>query len=219
MNTAAPNSLARPLKLYWSSRSPYVRKVMVSAHELGLTGAIETSRVVVAMIKLSDEVLAHNPLNKIPTLVLENGAALFDSPVICEYLDSISDGRSLFPTGAKRWQALQMQALGDGMMDLLTQRLGELNRPPERRSDQHLVAWTKKLFLAYDFAERLIVEEESEGENQLHIGHVALGCALAHVDFRFSDDVWRNERPSLAAWYERHSARPSMAATAYEDVY
>lgn len=205
------------LQLYWSSRSPYVRKVMVTAHELGLAGAIETVRVVVAMVKLSDQVMSHNPLNKIPTLVLENGVALFDSPVICEYLDSIARPSRLFPSGPERWPALQMQALGDGMMDLVTQRLGEQNRNVEKRSAEHLAAWTKKLFVAYDFAERQIAEVKTGAA--MHIGHIALGCALAHIDFRFSEDNWRKGRPALASWYEKHAARPSMTATAYEDVY
>lgn len=207
-----------PLTLYWSSRSPYVRKVMVAAHELGLAEAIETVRVVVAMIKLSDQVMAHNPLNKIPTLVLANGTALFDSPVICEYLDSIAARPQLFPSGADRWPALQMQALGDGMMDLITQRLGENNRPAERRSAEHLAAWNQKLVVAYDFAERQIATQSGE-RGPIHIGHIALGCALAHIDFRFPQDAWRNGRPALSSWYEEHAARPSMTATAYENVY
>lgn len=206
------------LKLYWSSRSPYVRKVMVAAHELGLADAIETVRVVVAMTKLSDQVMAHNPLNKIPTLVLKDGTALFDSPVICEYLDSIASQPCLFPSGARRWPNLRMQALGDGMMDLVTQRLGEQNRPANLRSTEHLVAWKKKLFVSYDFAEQQIAAQAKE-EAPPHIGHIALGCALAHIDFRFPEDAWRSGRPALASWYQEHAARPSMTATAYENVY
>jgi glutathione S-transferase len=206
------------LKLYWSSRSPYVRKVMVAAHEVGLAGAIEPVRVVVAMIKLSDEVMAHNPLNKIPTLVLSDGTALFDSPVICEYLDSIAEQPRLFPSGKKRWPTLQMQALGDGMMDLVTQRLGELVRPADLRSTEHLAAWKKKLFVAYDFAEQQIAADVEDSALP-HIGHIALGCALAHIDFRFPEDAWRDGRPALTSWYEGHAARASMKATAYENVY
>ncbi len=206
------------LTLYWSSRSPYVRKVLVAAHELEVVDKINIIRVVVAMIKLSDEVMQHNPLNKIPTLLRANGAALFDSRVICEYLDSTAPRPRLFPSGADRWSVLQMQALGDGMMDLVTQRLGEQNRPAERRSHEHISAWTKKLSASYDFAERTLTEQPPTSES-VHVGHIALGCALAHIDFRFSDDAWRAGRPALESWYEKFAARPSMIATAYQDVY
>ncbi len=90
------------MKLYWSSRSPFVRKVMVAAHEVGVAGRIATERVVVSAAAPNAAVMAVNPLNKIPTLVLEDGTALFDSRVICEYLDTLHDGPRLFPTGPGR---------------------------------------------------------------------------------------------------------------------
>lgn len=214
-----PKDSLASFRLYWSSRSPYVRKAMVAAHELGLAHSIETHRVIVAMAKLSAELMLHNPLSKIPTLVLPDGAALFDSRVICEYLDSIAEHPRLFPSGAQRWGALRMQALGDGMMDNVMLRLAETYRAEGIRSSDHIAAWTAKLKAAYDFADRLIASEMQAADGDLHIGHVALGCALGHVDFRFSEDVWREGRPALATWYEKHAARPSMIATAYEDVY
>src|SRR5262249_30120247 len=104
------------MKLMWSSRSPFVRKVMVAAHEVGVAGRIATERVVVAADKPNAQVMALNPLSKIPTLVLDDGTALYDSRVICEYLDALHDGPRLFPADpAARWRALRRQALGDGV--------------------------------------------------------------------------------------------------------
>lgn len=207
-------------RMYWSSRSPYVRKSMVAAHELGLQHAIQAERVVVAQARLSADVMSHNPLNKIPTLVLPDGAALFDSRVICEYLDSIADPPVLFPAGQARWEALRLQALGDGIMDLVTQRLIEMNRPEALRSDEYVTAWKRKLVAAYDFAEReLATTPVPERSITPHIGFISLGCALAHIDFRFQEDAWRSGRPSLTSWYGRHARRPSMIATAYDNVY
>ena len=77
------------MKLHWSPRSPFVRKVMILLHETGLTDRVETVRSVVAMHQTNPELMRDNPLNKLPTLVLDDGSALFDSPVVCEYLDAI----------------------------------------------------------------------------------------------------------------------------------
>jgi glutathione S-transferase len=116
------------MKLLWSSRSPFVRKVMVAAHETGLAGRIRTERVVVAANKPNADVMALNPLNKIPTLVLEEGNGLHDSRVICEYLDELHDGPKLFPSDrAARWPVLRRQALGDGLMEVNVLRLGPVD--------------------------------------------------------------------------------------------
>ena len=123
------------MKLFWSSRSPFVRKVMVAAHETGLVSGIECVQTVVAPAKPNAEVMALNPLNKLPTLLLDDGRVLYDSPVICEYLDGLHDGPKLFPSaGATRLDALRRQALGDGMMDFLLVWLSERSRPAEQQS-------------------------------------------------------------------------------------
>src|SRR6266576_5968346 len=106
------------MRLYWSSRSPFVRKAMIAAHETGVASRLETIRVEVAVTKLDAGVLAHNALNKIPTLVLKNGDVLFDSRVICEYFDSLNTGPKLFPSDApERWVALRREAIGSGIME------------------------------------------------------------------------------------------------------
>lgn len=207
---------AGTMKLLWSSRSPFVRKVMVAAHEVGLAGRIVTERVVVSANKPSAEVMALNPLNKIPTLVLQGGATLYDSRVICEYFDSLHHGTKLLPSGgAGRWQALKRQALGDGLLDVLILRLVEQNRPRELQSESHLAAYRLKIAAALDRIEA----EGLELPEQPDIGHIAIGCALGYLDFRFAADQWRAGRPKLSAWYADFARRPSMRATEHADAY
>jgi len=204
------------MKLLWSSRSPFVRKVMVAAHEVGLADRVRTGRVVVAANKPNADVMAVNPLNKIPTLVLDDGTVLYDSRVICEYLDTLHDGRKLFPTEEPaRWSALRRQALGDGLMEVIVLRLGEQNRPKEAQSESHLGAFRLKIASGLDR-----IEAEGGGPaSQPDIGHIAIACALGHLDFRFAADAWRTGRPRLAAWYAEFARRPSMRATEYVDTY
>jgi glutathione S-transferase len=204
------------MKLFWSSRSPFVRKVMVTAHELGLAGRIRTERVTVSAAAPNAEVMAVNPLNKIPTLMLDDGSALYDSRVICEYFDTLHDGSRLFPADpAARFAALRRQALGDGLMEAIVLRLGEQARPAATQSEKHLSAYRLKIAAALD---RL--ESEADGlAGALAIGHIAIGCALAHLDFRFAGDDWRAGRPRLARWYGDFARRPSMQATEYVDAY
>jgi hypothetical protein len=115
----------RMMKLHWSPRSPYVRKVMVAAHELGLADRLQTVRTVVGGTTPHAELMRENPLGKIPTLVLEDGTILYDSPVICEYLDTLHNGPKLFPAWPERLTALRRLALGDGMLDIALAWLGE----------------------------------------------------------------------------------------------
>lgn len=202
------------MKLYWSSRSPFVRKVMVAAHETGLARRICTERVVVSAAAPNAEVMATNPLNKIPTLILDDGTALYDSRVICEYFDTLHDGPRLFPADAgARWTALRRQALGDGLMDVIVLRLGEQGRPAANQSEKHLSAYRLKIATTLD---RL---EGETLEGSLTIGHIAAACALGHLDFRFAADDWRAGRPNLARWCDGFAGRPSMQATQYVDAY
>jgi glutathione S-transferase len=204
------------MKLYWSSRSPFVRKVMVAAHEVGIADRIRTQRVVVAPNNPNIEVMQDNPLGRIPTLVLDDGTSLYDSRVICEYFDTLHDGPKLFPTSYDlRWKTLRRQALGDGLMEVIVLRLGEMNRPLEAQSEKHLAAFRLKAAKSLD---RL--EAEADGPSgALSIGDIAVGCALAHLDFRFSADDWRAGRTNLTAWYADFARRPSVWATQFADVY
>src|SRR5690242_6564793 len=138
--------------------------------------------------------MAVNPLNKIPTLVLDDGSALYDSRVICEYLDTLNNGRRLFPAEANaRFAALRRQALGDGLMEVIVLRLGEQGRQLSNQSEKHLAAYRLKISATLDRLEK----EAGELADTLTIGHIAIACALGHLDFRFAADGWRTRRPSL----------------------
>lgn len=141
------------MKLHWSPRSPYVRKVMIVAHELGLADRIETVRTVVGGTAPHLELMRQNPLGKIPTLVLDDGTVLYDSPVICEYLDGLHDGPKLYPAWPERLTALRRLALGDGILDIALAWLGERFRPVERQSGPHIALWHGKLRACVDALE------------------------------------------------------------------
>lgn len=203
------------MKLYWSSRSPYVRKVMVFAHECGLARRIECVRTVVAMTKPNIELLRTNPLGKIPTLVLDDGSALYDSTVICEYLDSLHSGRRLFPqSGAARWTALRRHALGNNLIDNLMLWRNEMTRPQTQQSPETLAAFELKVRNAVT---ALNGEAGALAAAAPDIGHVAIGSALGYADFRFGQLGWRTSCHHLSRWFETFAQRPSMLNTAHVD--
>ena len=199
------------MKLHWSPRSPYVRKVMMFAHETGLADRIEQVRSVVMMSKPNRDVMRDNPLGKIPTLVTDDGRTLFDSIVICEYLDALHVGPKLFPAaGTERWQALRWHALGDGMLDTLILWRNERDQPRAQQNSDWLSTFDLKIRNALDVIE---AETPALGEARFGIGHIAIGCALGYLDFRFPDLAWRDGRGRSAAWFEQLSQRPSVKLT------
>jgi glutathione S-transferase len=188
----------------------------VVAHEAGVAGRIATERVVVAADKPNAQVMALNPLSKIPTLVLDDGTSLYDSRVIAEYLDTLHGGPRLFPAeGAARWPALRRQALGDGLMEINVLRVTEQRRPREAQSEGHLAAFRLKTAAVLD----LLEADGLDPAGAPDIGHITIGCALAHLDFRFAADAWRTGHPRLSAWYAAFAERPSMRDTEFVDVY
>jgi glutathione S-transferase len=200
-----------PMKLHWSPRSPFVRKVMIVAHDTGVAGRIERIRTVAAMMKPHPDLMIDNPLSKIPTLVLDNGTVLYDSAVICEYLDHLHDGVKLFPLPfEERMTALRRQALGDGLLDALVLWRGELSRPAEQQSQPYLMSFSVRNEATLAALEREAPALESSGYS---IGHVAIGCALCYLDFRFADRKWRGDHPLLARWHATFAARASVGAT------
>ncbi len=196
------------MKLHYSPTSPYVRKVSIIALETGLDDRIE--RVPTNVFHPSTDIAAHNPLGKIPALITEGGETLFDSPVICEYLDSLHDGLKLFPPpGGARWTALRRQALGDGILDAGVLRLLEGRRPETEQSPAWIARQTAVVARGLD-----ALEDEAEAlGGPITIGHIAIGCALGWLEFRFADDNWLANRPSLARWYETFARRRSMEET------
>ena len=199
------------MKLHWSPRSPFVRKVMIVAHETGQAGSFERVRNVVAMRKPNAAVMRDNPLGKLPTLVLDDGRSLFDSVVICEYLDSLHPGAPLFPkVGEPRWQALRWHALGDGLLDVLILWRNEREREPQQQLQDLMQAFEQKTRAALA---RLDEEAQALEAAAFGIGHIAIVCALGYLDFRFRDFDWRSGQPRLAAWFTMQSQRPSVQKT------
>lgn len=196
------------MQVFYSPFSPFVRKVLVCAAELG----IEVERLPSAAhpVTRDQTVVAANPLGRVPTFFADDGEVLYDSRVICEYLDATSPTPRLFPVDrAARWRSLREQALADGLLEAaLLMRYEQVVRPEELRyqpwfDGQHekivsslaqLEAW------APGFAERV------------DIGTISIACALAYLDVRFPDEAWRKNQ-ALAAWHARFSERASMLAT------
>lgn len=196
------------MTLHWSPRSPYVRKVMIAAHEMGLTDRIRTVRTIVGGTTPHAELMKINPLGKIPTLELADGTVIYDSPVIIEYLDTLHTGAKLCPSAwPDRLTALRRHALGQGMLDSALPLLAEGFRPPERQSEPHKALWRAKLRASVEALEH---EAEALGASGFTIGHLAIGVALAYLDFRFADLGWREGHPKLAAWQETFNERPSV---------
>lgn len=201
------------MKLRYSPTSPYTRKVSVVAIETGLDEKIE--RVVTNVSDPASDISKDNPLGKIPALVTDDGQVLYDSPVICEYLDILGGGMKLFPKPSpRRWTALRRQALADGIMDAAILRMVEGRRPASQQSEEWKARQKKKMEQALD-----ALESEADGlDGPIDIGHVAVGCALEYVDFRFAGEDWRKSRPRLTAWQKKFAARPSMAATVPKEM-
>lgn len=205
------------MKLFWSTRSPFVRFVMVVAHEKGIADRIETEQVVVAASKPNAQVMAHNPLNKLPTLIMDDGAALYDSRVIAEYFDEMGEGARLLPaTGDVRREGLRQIALGVGLLDLLVGWLAEYRLPEAEKDAAFNDAMKLKYSATLDVLERQAV---AFGSREFDMAQAAIGAALAYADFRYGDIVWREQRPALSAWFEGVVERPSFVATAHRDEY
>jgi len=184
---------------------------MVFAHEVGLAGRIETVRTLVAMTQANRDLMRINPLGKIPTLITDDGMVLFDSTVICEYLDSLHGRAKLFPQQPeRRWQALRWHALGDNMLDNLVLWRSETQRPKPQQSPETLASLELKLRNSLGYLDD---EAAALGAASLSIGHVAIGVALGYIDFRFPELGWRDENKKIAAWYETFSKRPSIRDT------
>jgi glutathione S-transferase len=191
------------MKLHWSPKSPYVRKVMICLHELGLNDQVENVRSVAAMLKPNAQIMKDNPLSKIPTLTTTDGIHLFDSVVICEYLNDLGNG-SLFPEhGPEKWQALRWHALGDGLLDSL------ILWRNEREREKPLTALMDAFELKFHASLQLLTTELNElSQSSFNIGTLTLGCALGYADYRFESLQWQSKYVELAQWYKQLCLRP-----------
>lgn len=198
------------MKLYHSPTSPYVRKVMIVLQETGQQDRVELVATVPTPVAAPDHLTGRNPLGKIPALEREDGPALFDSRVICAYLDDLAGG-GLYPKGARHWDVRTLEALGDGITDaaLLMTYEGRL-RPEAHRWEAWVDGQWDKIARACAALERQWL---SHLAGPLDAGQIAVACALAYVDFRHGHRDWRSAAPGLAAWFETFEARPAMQAT------
>ncbi len=194
------------MKLFYSPTSPYVRKVLACAIARGIADRIE--RILTNPHVSPPSLIAYNPLSKVPCLITDDGVALFDSPVICEYLDERGDALPLFPAhGALRWRALKLQAMGDGILDAAVSRRLDQGRPTE---DARIQAMER----ARDAVSRTLdALERDPPSSSADIGSITVACALGYLDFRFPDDRWRERRPRLGAWHEAFSRQPALSRT------
>jgi glutathione S-transferase len=198
------------MKVYYSPTSPFVRKVLVVAHELSLADRIERLGSAAHPVNRDAGIVAHNPLGQVPTFFTDDGEALYDSRVICEYLNDRAKG-GLFPTDdRRRWRALREQALCDGMLAAaLSVRYEHVTRPEEKRFGDWIAGQTAKITDGLAALERQIGQSGSF----LDIGTISIACVLSYLDLRFPAMEWRKNHSALSAWYADFRKRPSMIAT------
>jgi glutathione S-transferase len=195
------------MKIAYSPASPYVRKVMACAIAREIDAQIE--RIPTNPHASPPELLAANPLSKVPCLVTDDGLALFDSPVICEYLDSVGAAAPLFPPGGgARLRALKHQAMADGILDAAVLRRMESLRPVEEARNAAMARQKAAV-------ERTLAALEADPPHRsVDIGSISVACALGYLDFRFAHEAWRASCPRLAAWFAAFAQEPCIANTA-----
>lgn len=197
------------MKILFSPTSPYVRKCLVAAHELGLHDRVQLLPSNAHPVQRDPDIIPANPLGKVPTFFADDGQVLYDSRVICEYLNDLAGG-TLFPTsGAKRWETLTLQSLGDGILDAaLLARYEDVARPEPLR-------WPAWRAGQLDKAETSLAHLNARPallDGRVDIGAIAVACALWYLDLRFADFGWRGRHPAVAHWFDVFGARSSMRA-------
>jgi glutathione S-transferase len=202
------------MKLLYQTHSPYARKVLVFAHEVGVARDIEVVHHETSPTRRNEEVYAQNPLGKVPVLLRPGAPPIFDSNVICEYLDSLHSGRRLIPLqGEARWQALLLQAVAQGIAEAgVAYRWETVRRPAELRYAPLRDGYSDKLSESYDWLERNL-----DDTAQPNIGHIAVATALSWLEFRelpgFREARDGTRRTRLSAWFDAFDVRASMRAT------
>lgn len=193
------------MDLWYTTTSPFARKVRIAAAELGLDDRITLVRV---DPWTDDRLRRLNPLCKVPTLVLDDGTALFESAIICEWLDTLGATRRLIPAhGPERWRALRLQGVADGAMTATGRLFADERRPTDERAEPVMARLAAARDAALDWLERQSLQID------LGIGEVAVAACLGYLDFRWPDRCWREARPRLSSWMAAIASRPSIAAT------
>ena len=200
------------MKLHHSPTSPYVRKVMILLRETGLADRVTLVPHASTPMAEDPALVAAAPLARIPCLERADGPNIFDSRVICRYLDSLHEGRKLYPEGTALWSTLTLEALADGILDSAVSAIYEVRlRPEGMRFQPWIDAQKGKVARAIGALE---AEWIAHLAGPLDAGAIAVASALGYVDFRHGDLNWREGRPKLAAWHAAFSERPSYAETA-----
>ncbi len=196
------------MKLHTTKRSPYARKVYVMAIEKGLKSQIEL--VMEDLANKSPELMKANPLGQVPTLIMDNGKALYDSPVIADYIDSLNKTPKLIPGGrTKKNFVLRLSAIADGMVDNAVQIFYENKKFAETRDDAKIKKHTDTLTRCF----KVLEKETKKLSKELTMASIAVASAIGYIDFRLTELDWRKKNKKLSAWYEEFSQRPSMKQT------
>ncbi|MEH3144978.1 MAG: glutathione S-transferase [Methylobacterium frigidaeris] len=198
------------MQLFHSKTSPFVRKVMVTAHELGLVERLELVPGAAHPVNRDAGIVAHNPLGQVPTLILDDGTVLADSRVICEYLDDLGQGGFFPPSGTARWRALAAQSVGDGLLDAALLTVYETR---VRGDGERSPAWVEGQRAKIEGGLGAIEAAAPGLGDRVDIAAITFGCALGYLDLRFAGIGWRDRYPAAAAWFAGFDARPSMRAT------
>ena len=197
------------MQLHDNPFSPYCRKVKVLLHETGQADAVEIVFAVGHPLATEQMPLAANPLGKIPTLTRDEGPALYDSRVICRYLDARAEA-GMYPE-ARLWEVLTLEATADGIMDAAVLMVYESRaRPKEKQFPDWVEAQWHKVARALDALEARWLGHLA---GPMDIGQIAIGCALGYLDLRHEARNWRHGRDGLAGWYDGFAKRESMVAT------
>lgn len=199
------------MKLYYSPTSPYARKVRVLLAETGQTDDVTLTQASGTPLDPGQMPLAQNPLGKIPTLERDDGPALYDSRVICQYLAHRA-GSKMYPAAPALWDILTLEATADGILDAAITMVYETRlRSPEQISEKLVEGYWGKIARAI-----AAIDTRWMGylARPVDMGHIAVGVALSYVDFRHGDRNWRADAPALAKWHATFSARPAMESTA-----
>ncbi|MBO9445944.1 glutathione S-transferase [Ruegeria sp. R14_0] len=198
------------MKLYFSPTSPYVRKVMVLLHETDQLQDVELMTTATTPMSPAEPLLAKAPLTKVPALERPDGPTLFDSRVICSFLNDRAQA-GLYQDGPRHWDVLTLEALADGILDaaLLITYEGRMRPEDKQWDDWSDAQWTKIERACAALNQRWMAHLSG----QLDMGQVAVACALGYLDFRHDARGWRKGNDALAAWYETFALRPSMVAT------
>lgn len=199
------------MKLFFSATSPYVRKVLVTAHELGLAERLDIVPTSVSAVKPDAKVMATSPAGKVPCLIPDEGSPIFDSRVICQYLASLGpEGASLYPE-ARRFEVLTLEALADAILDAALLCRFETFLRPEAL---YWADWYRGQMAKVESGlQALEGERFASLTGAFHAGALASACALGYIDLRFPEAEWRARQPKLAAWFAEISERASMKAT------